>query len=45
MTLADNIKDTAAVHGVAWAARHYAKKGVNIDAVLHALGMRRVGVR
>jgi len=39
-----NIKETARVHGVAWAAAYYARRGVNIDTVLHALGMRRVGV-
>lgn len=37
VTLAALIRDTAAMHGVAWAAKHYARKGVNPDAVFFAL--------
>lgn len=36
-TLADCIRDTAATHGVAWAAKHYAKRGINISVVRFAL--------
>lgn len=35
--LAKNIRNTAQVHGVKWAAEYYAKKGVNIDTVMFAL--------
>lgn len=31
------IQDTASVHGINWAAKYYAKRGVNIDTVMFAL--------
>jgi len=37
MTIAEKIRNNADVHGVAWAAKHAAKKGINISIVRFAL--------
>lgn len=42
---AELIRDNARVHGVAFAAREARRHGANIDTVLWALGLRRVGCR
>ena len=42
---AEIIRDNAHTHGVAFAAREAKQHGANIDTVLWALGLRRVGCR
>lgn len=37
MTQAEKIRSNASVHGIAWAAKHAKKQGVNISIVLFAL--------
>lgn len=37
MSLSEQIRSNALVHGVAWAAKHAAKKGINISIVRFAL--------
>ena len=37
MSTADKIKSNADVHGVAWAAKHAAKQGVNISTIRFVL--------
>lgn len=37
MSTAEKIKSNAAVHGVAWAAKHAARVGVNISTIRFVL--------
>jgi hypothetical protein len=37
MSTIEQIKSNAAVHGIKWAAKHAARKGVNISVVRFAL--------
>ncbi len=37
MSLSEQIRNNAEVHGVAWAAKHAAKKGVNISTIRFVL--------
>jgi hypothetical protein len=37
MSVAERIRSNADVHGVPWAARWAARKGINISVVRHAL--------
>lgn len=37
MTIAEKIKSNAEVHGVAWAAAHAFRSGINISTVRRAL--------
>lgn len=37
MSIAEKIRSNAEVHGIAWAAKHAAKTGVNISVVRFAL--------
>lgn len=37
MTIADKLRSNAEVHGVAWAAKHAARHGVNISTIRFVL--------
>ena len=37
MSIAEQIRSNAEVHGIAWAAKHAKKKGINISVVLYSL--------